>query len=480
MAPREPTLSLRPRSEAPGFGPYLLLALLVLILRLPFFFEDVIDSEESTLVLMGQAWLDGWLPYVQLWDEKPPLCFAAFALFIELFGRWVPGVRIGGALCVWLAAAGALRLGHRMGGSTGGWLAGVGAAIFMSIQASGQATLSETVAAPALLLGVSALALRSGSASAVLGGAALGVASLVRIDLLLVLVAALVLLLVRDRPRAPGFLAGLAAPFALLALVYGVAGHLSLWLRSVFVAPAALIGTGVAALPPASERPRMQIGPRGRPSAWLWWLVSSATVLVSTLSMGGLSGHGWNQFHPLAAAGLGGLVGRGLEGTMGAPARRWVAGVGLLLLVGAGAWPLLRAYRGWLDEPFPARSYGTTVTVARTLEGFEVGEGPVFMETAHLAYWHLGLNPPTRMAAQPENLLRAELLRAVEGPEYGPAEALAAIFDAQPLFVVTKPGGGRFAADPELQRLYLEKLKAYELRTVVDGVEVYELVSFEE
>jgi len=39
------------------------LCLWALILRLPFFFPDTIDWDESTLIIMGQGIRDGLLPY---------------------------------------------------------------------------------------------------------------------------------------------------------------------------------------------------------------------------------------------------------------------------------------------------------------------------------------------------------------------------------------------------------------------------------
>ena len=56
------------------------LLLLAIIVRLPFFFKDVIDWDESTYILMGQSVLDGHLPYTELWDLKPPGAFLIYAV----------------------------------------------------------------------------------------------------------------------------------------------------------------------------------------------------------------------------------------------------------------------------------------------------------------------------------------------------------------------------------------------------------------
>ena len=61
------------------------LAIIALLLRFPFFFRDYIDRDESTFILVAQSWVDGHLPYTQLWDVKPPLTFLFFATIIQIF-----------------------------------------------------------------------------------------------------------------------------------------------------------------------------------------------------------------------------------------------------------------------------------------------------------------------------------------------------------------------------------------------------------
>src|SRR5262249_46503171 len=83
---------------------FLLLFLLGLLVRFPFFFPAVIDWDESSFILMGQSIIDGHLPYVKLWDLKPPVAFAFYAFSIAVFGKDLVGIRFAGALCVVLTA----------------------------------------------------------------------------------------------------------------------------------------------------------------------------------------------------------------------------------------------------------------------------------------------------------------------------------------------------------------------------------------
>ena len=80
------------------------LCIFSLLLRFPLFFPDKIDWDESSLILMGQGILDGFLPYDIIWQFKPPLSFAMFATVIGIFGKTVIGIRFAGYLCVILTS----------------------------------------------------------------------------------------------------------------------------------------------------------------------------------------------------------------------------------------------------------------------------------------------------------------------------------------------------------------------------------------
>src|SRR5205809_700443 len=45
------------------------LCVLALLIRLPWFFVDVIDIDEGAFVLMGRSLADGRLPYTEVWDN---------------------------------------------------------------------------------------------------------------------------------------------------------------------------------------------------------------------------------------------------------------------------------------------------------------------------------------------------------------------------------------------------------------------------
>lgn len=73
---------------------------LALLIRFPFFFRDYIDWDETTFLLLAQSWVDGHLPYTELWDLKPPLTFLFFAVQLWLFGKNMILIRLSGVLLV--------------------------------------------------------------------------------------------------------------------------------------------------------------------------------------------------------------------------------------------------------------------------------------------------------------------------------------------------------------------------------------------
>lgn len=83
---------------------FLVLFIVAFFIRFPFFFRDYIDRDESTFILLGQSWVDGHLPYTQLWDLKPPITFLYFALIIKFFGKSFFAIRLFGTLMVALTA----------------------------------------------------------------------------------------------------------------------------------------------------------------------------------------------------------------------------------------------------------------------------------------------------------------------------------------------------------------------------------------
>ena len=84
---------------------FLLLAVVTLIDRLPYSFQSVIDWDESTHILLGQYWLEGFVPYKDLYEIKPPGVFALFAALAYVADGSIFVIRLFAALCVLATAS---------------------------------------------------------------------------------------------------------------------------------------------------------------------------------------------------------------------------------------------------------------------------------------------------------------------------------------------------------------------------------------
>jgi len=58
------------------------------------------------------------------------------------------------------------------------------------------------------------------------------------------------------------------------------------------------------------------------------------------------------------------------------------------------------------------------------------------MVTDHLVYWLLGGYPPTRLSTHPSNIVKAELVAAIEGPSATPVTEMRKILEQRPAFIV--------------------------------------------
>ena len=65
-----------------NFQIYICIFILIVILRLPFFFTDVFDWDESTYILQGQWIVDGNLTYLNRTAVKPPLLYYLYSSFV--------------------------------------------------------------------------------------------------------------------------------------------------------------------------------------------------------------------------------------------------------------------------------------------------------------------------------------------------------------------------------------------------------------
>lgn len=65
----------------------ILLAVIVLVLRFPTFYQAIIDIDESVFAEFANRFLDGAIPYVSVFDNKPPFVYWYFSSIFSVFGH---------------------------------------------------------------------------------------------------------------------------------------------------------------------------------------------------------------------------------------------------------------------------------------------------------------------------------------------------------------------------------------------------------
>ncbi|MBT8301997.1 MAG: glycosyltransferase family 39 protein, partial [Maribacter sp.] len=121
------------------------LVITALFIRFPFFFRDYVDRDESTFILVAQSWINGHLPYTQLWDVKPPLTFLYFASLIYIFGKSLFTIRLFGTILVIISSFFTYKIGVQIATKKIAFWAAIGSIVFQSLFGSLQGVMSEHI-----------------------------------------------------------------------------------------------------------------------------------------------------------------------------------------------------------------------------------------------------------------------------------------------------------------------------------------------
>ncbi len=172
---------MKSQSSIIGLGIYFLVALLI---RLPFFFRDCIDRDESTFILLGQSWVDGFLPYTQLWDLKPPLVFLFFGIIIQIFGKSYIAIRLFGTIAIAFTAYFIQLIAQKGSHKEHGFYAGLLYVFLSSLFGSLQGVMSEHLALFFFMLGFLCFLNSTKNSQLFLSGFLFGAALMFRLNLI--------------------------------------------------------------------------------------------------------------------------------------------------------------------------------------------------------------------------------------------------------------------------------------------------------
>lgn len=502
---------------------------LTLLMRFPFFFQDVIDWDESTFILLGQSVLDGYLPYTDLLDVKPPLLSVVFGLFIFVLGKSIVAVRLAGAICVTVVAWFTYIVGKKIWNYKTGLLAGTLFIFIVSFILSGQATMSEHLALVPLMGAIVLVANSKLTPRRLFWvGFLITVASMIRLNLAyVVLIVGFVttlnipfqgqsfLFFVRSVAlRGLAYTTGSVVVVSLTFLPYLLTGQFSVWWQNVVVLSLNYASSQLSwlrAMQIHFDTILFTIFERGKflmlakpfgiafisLLVWLGGLLGLAIVAIRTRKK--ISG--WQRRDTIALvvffASTGLSIVRGgaafphyliqlvpfaaLFAAAGftlvfEKARNWQIAIALFLSIAIAIQPILPEYRQFQLRAMAGKAlrHGPAYEIADYLKQANGDRKPVYMAIDHIVYWLVEQKPLTNLI-HPSNISRNYVLEVTIGSGTTTEIELARLLAHKPEFIVTLENIWYLENKDIAKALFEETLRTdYRLVKEIQGRQIYQ------
>ncbi|GGD52030.1 ArnT family glycosyltransferase [Muriicola marianensis] len=432
---------------------FLGLALLSVCLRFPFFFRDYIDRDESTFILMAQSWVDGHLPYTQLWDLKPPLVFLFFSVIIYIFGKSFLAIRFFGALVVAVVSFYTYKTGKEVYSARIGFWSSLGCVYLLSLFGSLQGVMSEHLSMlffmPALFL----LLKHRKAGWFFIAGILLGVSLMMKLNLAYAVIGMLLWVFgisIFERKARRGFVrivflgSGIILPVVATFLPYLASGIPEVWMDSVIRAPLAysndLQSSVLNVLPLVAVL--LLFGMICWKKKWIDFsdpkvlLLTAvlAGVVFSFLKSGKVNGHYLMQLYPMLLILLGIALSHALRH------RQIYYPLALFLAVSLPVESYIEL-ANIIDNKRKHGTYynGEGFTVPDFIREQKLNSEDVLFFEYHIGYWILDASPPSKAATHPSNICRQALYPYFENPRKNALEELEYLLDSlKPKTVVTR------------------------------------------
>lgn len=442
----------------------------ILATRLGRLEREVINWDESTFILMASHMLDGHLPYVSLYDNKPPMLFFLLAGAMWAFGESLLVVRLLGAFCLWISCAAVFAIAARHTTRVHGALAAFLLIAVHSIR-HGQHTSAELPATAALMGALWVYTARGHSLPALAAtGVLMSLATLIRSNLVVVQIAFGAWLAVATLRSSAGIrwrdvvafgIAGLVPPAAFVCLYWHADALVPLWLGTLRV-PASYLDLGDTVrhtwygsqvfLSYAWRKPLLFVpfillllaGLARSASAWrhardtprmrtdyeMLWLVLGATAL--SIQMTGMYTRYWLQVFPICAV----FCAFGIGWMLPKHGFRWIGGLLPVVALGAVTVQTLPSAIKIIASPdFLSKRH--TIKKAADVIAADIRPGDtVFALGHHLIYWYLDRRPISRLI-HPSNLVVRFMTEPLAAHGYVSQDELGRILALRPTYIVT-------------------------------------------
>ncbi len=477
-------------SRLTNWAVFSILTLVSVFIRLPFFFRDYIDRDESTFILMGQSWVDGHLPYTELWDLKPPITFLVFAGIIYLFGKSFVVIRLIGALMVAITAFFTYKIGKRIGSKKIGFWAGVLCVLLQSMFGSIQGVMSEHIGMAFFVPALYILIKSDKYTYYLVSGLLMGLAIMTKLNIAYAVFLVGLYLVYSSFAKqhfTNGLLklllygVGIVCVILLTVLPYHLSDQAEIWWKSVVLAALEYAGARRSSL--LSLAPTFLILAGLFVLAWKKnyldfknknvqiLLVAILGVLFSFFKAGRINSHYLIQLYPILIV-LVALIGSRILVLQKFDYRPFVFFL-LVLLPMESYLEYTNIFNNRINRGTFFNGEGITVPQYLRSNNLET-ENVLFLEY-HIGYWPLGTKPPTMAATHPSNICRSELFPYYDNPRATGVEELKYIMEEiRPKIVITRKNRLIFDEKLEAENQYIDSClkKNYNILAEVEGAEI--------
>ena len=446
-----------------------------IFLRFPFFFRDYIDRDESTFILMGQALVDGYLPYLKLWDLKPPLVFYFFAGIITIFGKSLIAIRLIACIIIGFTAFFTFKLSSEFFNRKISLISGFLSIYLLSIFGAMQGLMSEHLATLPLVMGLYYLIKNPNQKTLLTVGVLFGLAMMFRLNLAYAILFIQAYLVFQNKKISNGILnaiyVGMGSVILILVVIspYIITGNFNF--LKVSVMDASLAYSDVSLKNMLKTLPFVIslllicglsikfLKVKNYPHIMLLIVMILGQSFMFFKS-GKINGHYLIQIYPFLVILVVALISK-------IPFKLKFQKYAIPLLIVLGILLPMETYFEWKNiiESKIKTGYlsnGEGFTIPRYLiENYEKEEySDIFFLNEHIGYWMLDTQPPTAISTHPSNIFRPAAHAFVEISQGSPFNELKFILDQKPEFIVFDQKRNPVPREGEIFQLFNRTLES--------------------
>ncbi len=469
---------------------FLGLILLSIFLRFPFFFRDYIDRDESTFILVAQSWVDGHLPYTELWDLKPPLVFLFFAMIIYVFGKSFIAIRFFGAVAVAVIALYTYKIGKEAHSSKTGFWSSIGTVYLLSLFGSVQGVMSEHLSMLFMMPALFWIIRDRHQFWFMASGFFMGLSLMMKLNLAYAVIGIFLWVLfraVRARRVREGMVrlfllgSGMVIGIGTTFLPYYLEGIPQVWTDSVILAPLAYSSDQQSSV--LNVLPLvfilMLLGLVSWRKKWLdfnersiqFLVMVIAGVVFSFLKSGKVNGHYLMQIYPFLLI----LLGIALSNTVRLKSHTYGYALALLLLIPVETYAeIANIIKNKKDHGTYFNGEG--FTVPDFIRKYGLDQDNILFFEYHIGYWLLDARPPTKAATHPSNICRPSLYPYFHNPRKRALDELKYLLDdLKPKTVITRKDKSVFDKEYVAEDAYVREYltEHYQLMGISGRAEVF-------